>query len=283
MQAIYDFLKKYPIVEQIGRLILSIFIAFFASMILLRIMSKLFRKFKEKRNGMNTHMLENICRFVIIFVSIILVFMSNDLTKSFGQTLFQGTAVLAAIAGFAAQNVLADFLCGLILSTTKPFEIGDRIELDDGLCGVVKDLTLRHVVLQGLDSQVYIVPNSKMNARAVRNMSYHTTVRSVDFRFQVAYGTDTDLARSVIRQAIMDSPFSVPGRDYGHGEKEYAEVYFLAYKESSLEMGTTAYYEPTSPTEVFKNDINTRVKKALEKAGIEIPYPYVSVQMSENA
>ena len=48
-------------------------------------------------------------------------------------------------------------------------------------------------------------------------------------------------------------------------------------------MGTTAYYLPGTPTEVFKTDINTRVKKALEANGIEIPYKYINVQMKTAA
>ena len=48
-------------------------------------------------------------------------------------------------------------------------------------------------------------------------------------------------------------------------------------------MGTTAYYEPTVSTEVFKNDINTRVKKALEANHIEIPYQYVNVLVGQRA
>ena len=46
-------------------------------------------------------------------------------------------------------------------------------------------------------------------------------------------------------------------------------------------MATTVYYEPTTPTEVVKSDINTRVKRALDENGIEIPYNYVNVVVNE--
>ena len=74
----------------------------------------------------------------------------------------------------------------------------------------------------------------------------------------------------------------MPGRIYPpEKEPDYGKVYFLAFRDSSLEMGTTAYYEPSTPTEVFKDDINTRVKKALEANNIEIPYNYLNVVMNE--
>ena len=58
-------------------------------------------------------------------------------------------------------------------------------------------------------------------------------------------------------------------------------MYFLQFGESSLEMATTVYYEPSNPSEVVKNDINTRVKKALEENHIEIPYPYMNIRLEQ--
>ena len=207
---------------------------------------------------------------------------AKDLLTSGIIALALSSAPVAAIAGFAAQSVLSDLICGIILSSTKPFQVGDRIEMENGIAGIVKDMTLRHVVLQGMDTQRYVVPNSRLNAQTLRNMSFHTKIRSVEFRFPVAYPTDTEFAAQVIRQAIIDSPYSVPGRIYPpEKEPDYGKVYFLAFRDSSLEMGTTAYYEPSTPTEVFKDDINTRVKKALEANNIEIPYNYLNVVMNE--
>ena len=279
MKIIDQFLKDYPILSQFISLLIAIVIALIILALVFRMQRKIVARLtRNKKASLNTRMVENGFRFLIIFLAIQWVMMSSDLTKNFGQTLFQGTAVLAAIAGFAAQNVLADILCGLMISATKPFDIGNRITLENGDSGIVADMTLRHVVLRGLDSQMYVIPNSRMNSQKITNMSWHTEKRSVDLRFQVSYSADPDLARSVIRQAIMDSPLSVPGKQ-GAGGEEYADVYFLAFCDSSLLMGTTAYYRPDTPTEVFKSDINTRVKKALEENRIEIPYPYLNVQM----
>ena len=54
-------------------------------------------------------------------------------------------------------------------------------------------------------------------------------------------------------------------------------LYFLSYLDSGLQMATTVYYEPTSPTEKLKDDINSRVKRALDSNGIEIPYNYITI------
>lgn len=287
MDPFNKFLQDNPEVDKVLRLLFTIIVVSIIVFIIFRVHRRLINKVHKLRKGkenLNTRMIENIFRFIVIFIAVQFVMMSSDLTRNFGQTLFQGTAVLAAIAGFAAQNTLSDILCGFMISTTKPFEIGDRIELvDNGVSGIVKDLTLRHVVLQSIDTQMYVIPNSKMNSQQIKNLSWHTDKRSVDFKFQVSYDADPDQARAVIRQAVMDSPISVPGKTGQDGNGEYADVYFLSFEEYSLVMGTTAYYLPGTPTEVFKTDINTRVKKALEANGIEIPYKYINVQMKTAA
>ena len=280
MEDILQYLNKNPVLNNVINFALKAVAVIAVAIVILWISQKLFRRIRTKATKFNTQFTEKVFRFLVIFISVMWLVMSNDLTRPFGQSLFQSTTVIAAIAGFAAQSVLSDMICGFIINSTKPFGIGDRIELENGVSGIVRDMTLRHVVLQGIDSQVFIVPNSKVNAQYVRNMSFQSKIRSVDFHFAVSYDTDPEIATQVIRQAIMDSPYSVPGRiPKGGGDPEYAEVYFLAFRDSSLDLGTTAYYQPTTRTEVFKNDINTRVKKALETNGIEIPYGYLNVMV----
>ena len=76
----------------------------------------------------------------------------------------------------------------------------------------------------------------------------------------------------MIQEAISESPWSLP-----RVGEDYSPVYFLDFTDNGLLMATTVYYAPTSPTEVVKDDINSRVKRALEAADIEIPYNYVNV------
>ncbi len=282
MNAITEFFETHETIKSISELLLSTVIAIIVVFVLLRLQKKLSHKLKTEKKGLNVRFVENIIRFVIIFIALQWVIMSNDLTRSFGSTLFQGTTVIAAIAGFAAQPVLSDLICGLMISTTKPFDIGDRVELENGTTGIVKDMTLRHVTIQTIDTIRVTIPNHQLNSMQLTNLSYHSSIRSVHFRFNVAYSADPEKAAKVIREAVASSPFSIPGRDTNHG-KEYSPVYFLSYADSSLIMATTVYYEPTNPTEQVKNDINIRVKKALSKNNIEIPYNYLNVVLSKQS
>ena len=272
IQQVDQFLKGKEGIAPWLNLLVSAGIAFVVIFILLKLEKKLTRKWVENHKEINTLYAEKIIRFLIIFIPTMFAFMTSTLTKDIGSTLFQGTAVIAAIAGFAAKPVLSDMFCGFMISTTKPFNIGDRIELDNGTAGIVKDITIRHVVLQGIDTLKIVIPNSTVNERMITNLSHQTKTRSVHFRFTVGLNSDVDQVKQVIQDAIRESPYSVP-----RSGDEYSPVYFLSYLDSGLQMATTVYYEPTSPTEKLKDDINSRVKRALDSNGIEIPYNYITI------
>ena len=275
IESLNEYLKKDQGAAPWISLGISIAIATVAVFILLKVEKKLTRKWLAKHGSINNLYTEKVIRFLIIFVAVLFVIMSSSLTRSFGSSLFQGTAVLAAIAGFAAKPILSDMFCGFMISTTKPFNIGDRIELDNGTSGIVKDITIRHVVLQGIDTLKIVIPNSEINSRSITNLSHETKVRSIHFKFTVGLNSNTDQVKRIIQDAIRDSEYTVP-RD---GE-DYSPVYFLAYLDSGLQMATTVYYMPGTPTEYVKDDVNSRVKRALDANAIEIPYNYMTVIMN---
>ncbi|MBR0367774.1 MAG: mechanosensitive ion channel family protein [Clostridia bacterium] len=269
-----DIIKRYPTLWEAIKLVVVALLTFIGVTFVLWFERKLTKRLMRKWNNINMRFVESIVRFVIVFVAAQWVVMYSPLTSSFGRVLFQGTTVIAAIAGFAAQPVIADMICGLMLSATRPFNIGDRIELEDGTAGIVKDITLRHVTLQLIDTMVKIIPNSKLNGMEITNMSFKSQYRSIHMRFNVAYDADAEKAIKVISDAVEQSAWTVPGKAGAYGP-----VYFIEYADSALVMATTVYYAPSTPTEVVRSDVNRRVKRALDENGIEIPYNYVNVVM----
>lgn len=249
-------------------------------LIILKLERRIFKKIIADKKSINARFLEDIARVVIIIIAFQWVLMSSSLTQPFGRVLFQGTAIIGGIVALAAQPVISDLICGLMISSVKPFDIGDRIELEDGTAGIVKDITLRHVVIQTIDTCQVIIPNSKLNGMKITNMSFHTHIRSIHFRFHISYKADVEKAKAVIAKAVKSSPYTIAGKPNGD-EKEYGPVYFIDSDDSSLILSTTAYFEPVRPSEVVKSDIHTRVKKALDEAGIEIPYSYMNVVIKE--
>lgn len=243
---------------------------------LIRANRLVFRQIQKKHTGLHLRFFERSNAMIILIGGIILAFSVFGGLDSIWKTMLGGTAIVSAVLVFAAQDVLKDILAGLMISLYKPFETGNRVELEDGTFGTIQDINMRHVVIQGMDTQRIIIPNSKINEMRVRNYSYKASTRGIQFDFHIAYGSDVAKAMSVIRDAIIESPYSVPGKQTAHGP-DYADIYFMAYEDSSLRLSTTVYYQAAVGPEVVMSDVNLRVDQALAKNGIEIPFAYVNV------
>lgn len=273
-----SYFDKTTILGQILEFLIYTAIAAIVTSIVLAIYNHFVKKKLREKKNIQIRFTQNIIRALIILVAIIWVLMSSTATTDIGKVLFQGTAIIGAVIGLAAQPVIGDLFSGIAISINKPFEIGDRIELDSGLKGIVMDITMRHVVLRTIDTIDVIIPNSKINSSTITNMSHNTRIRSVHMRFNVAYGTDMEKAMKVLRDVVIESEYSEPeGKN-----KDYGPVYFISYADSSLVLATTVYYKPTNATEVVMSDINMRVNDAFAREGIEIPFNYVNVVMKKD-
>lgn len=248
-------------------ILLYIFIAWLS----LKLSKKIFRSL-ERKHGKKIHFqfAENLIKVLIVVLFIIMPLAGDKIR----QSILGSAAVITAVIGFAAQDVIKDVLSGFLISIYKPFDLGDRIELEDGTAGIVESITMHHVVLSLVDTVKLVVPNSKLNTSSLINYSYDYVPRSVQFNFPIGYDSDIAKAKEVIAKAVKESPFSVPGKIDKSGEKIYGPVYFISIEASALMMKTTVYYNPDKHTEDVKDDIHTRVFEALQEAGIEVPYPH---------
>ena len=253
-----------------------IVVAILVIWLLLRLNKFTFQKIQENHKGLHLLFYRRICAAAIIIGGVIVVFSLFGGVDSVWKTLLGGTAIISGVVAFAAQDVIKDLLGGLMISVHKPFEVGNRIELEDGTTGIVKDMTIRHVVLQGIDTQYIVIPNSKLNVMKIRNFSYHAATRAANFNFYIGYASDVQRAMQVIKDAVVSSPYSIPGKQ-GDDGMEYADIYFMGYELSSLRMTTTVYYESDIASEKLISDINCRVNQALRENGVEIPYPYINI------
>ena len=273
-------LESIGVFGDIIRFVISAAWAILVVSIIFRIGRVVFNKRLKAKDRIQVRFVENILRIGVVLVAIFWVFNNSGSTDNFGKVLFQGTAIIGAIIGLAAQPVISDLCCGIMITICKPFEIGDRVELENGIAGIVRDITIRHVVIRGMGTSDIIIPNSVINSMAVTNLSHDTGIRSLYMKFNISYGSDVEAAESLIKKANIDSPFTIPAHPGGDGI-EYCPVYFMEYSDSSLVLATTVYYGPETPIGEVKNDINLRVRKAFAANGVEIPFNYLNVVMHE--
>ncbi len=189
----------------------------------------------------------------------------------------RGSALVVAILGFAAQPVISDLICGLLISIHKPFEIGDRIILEGQEAGIVEDITLRHTVIRVHEGIRTVIPNSQLNSKILTNTSYRMKDRrALHLSYEVSYDTDVQKAMDIIRDCVVESPYTLSVETDGIRE-DSGPVYFLAMKDSSLVLETTIWVTPETNNHKAITDVNLRVVRAFREQGVEIPYPYFNI------
>lgn len=247
--------------------------------LILKLNKKIFKSIEKKRGRTITVQFLQKAVALAIIVFVVVLPLGG---KRLAQSLLGSTAVVAAVVGLAANDVIKNMFAGLEISIYKPFDVGSRIMLDDGTVGIVEKLTLRHVVLRKIDTTRVIVPNSKANLAVIDNYSYDFNVpRAMDVRFQIDYDSDIDKAKDVIRKTICDCKLTLNEDKYDKSDPKTESVYLLSINDSSLEIGATVYYDFDIRTELVKDEVNTKVFKALQENNISIPYNYLNVVMQE--
>jgi len=173
---------------------------------------------------------------------------------------------LSSIAiGFAFKDIFENFLAGILILFREPFQISDFIECE-GMEGFVEDINIRDTNIRRVDGQRIVIPNAMLFKNPVK-VRTDLDRRRVTVMCGVAYGEDVDEARQVIYEAVdkldsVDSDRSV-------------QIFAQAFGASSIDFEVT-WWTGSSPLEIrrSRDEVVASVKRALDDAGIEIPFPY---------
>ncbi|APG65542.1 mechanosensitive ion channel protein [Tenacibaculum todarodis] len=180
-------------------------------------------------------------------------------TTSFAAII--GAAGLAL--GLALQGSLANFAGGALIMIFKPFKIGDLIEAQ-GEIGVVKEIEIFTTKLTGLSNREIIIPNGALSNGNIINFSSEGT-RRVDLTFGVSYDADIKQTKDVLMNVLTSHPkvLKDPTPTVNVSELADSSVNFAVRPWCKTEDYWTVYFDVTENTKI-----------ALDKAGIEIPYPH---------
>jgi small-conductance mechanosensitive channel len=167
--------------------------------------------------------------------------------------------------GFAFKDIFENFMAGILILLREPFQIGDFIECQEHE-GTVEDITIRDTYVRQSDGQLVVLPNAMLfkNPVVVRT---DLDRRRVTIICGVAYGEDVDKARDVIRTAVEDLQTV--------DKTKAVQIFAREFSSSSIDFEVT-WWTGSRPVEVrtSRDEVVASVKKALDEAGIEIPFPY---------
>jgi len=197
---------------------------------------------------------------------IILAFVLIAVLNRFGVQTASIIALLGAAGlavGLALQGTLSNVAAGVMLLIFRPYKVGDFISAADRF-GNVEAIDLFTTVLKTFDRQQIIIPNSQIWGNQIINHSHHG-VRGVDMHFGVAYKENTDAARAVIRSVLDSHPHILKD------PAPFVEVETL--NDSSVDFLVRPFCEGEHYFAV-RYSVPEQIKKALDAAGIEIPFPH---------
>lgn len=200
---------------------------------------------------------------------VILAFVVIAVLNRFGVETTSIVALLGAAGlavGLALQGTMSNLAAGVMLLIFRPYKVGDFIEAA-GKFGKVTEIDLFTSIMQTFDNQHIIIPNSKIWGEQIINHS-HYEVRGVDMHFGIAYDENIDAARKVIEQVLEHHPHILKD------PAPFVEVETL--NDSSVDFLVRPFCNGEHYFDVLYS-IPEQVKKALDEANIEIPYPHRKV------
>jgi len=166
--------------------------------------------------------------------------------------------------GFGLQNVVNNFVSGLILAFERPVQSGDTIEFTETF-GNVTRIGVRSSTVRTFDGAEVIVPNANLISNEVTNWTLSDMRRRIEILAGVAYGTDP---RKVIA-LLLD----VARRNEKILEDPEPAALFLGFGDSSLDFSLRAWTDDFNNYLTIKSDLTLAVHDALYDSGIEIPFP----------
>jgi small-conductance mechanosensitive channel len=188
-----------------------------------------------------------------------------DLTKA---TILAGA--LGVGIGFGLQNVVNNFVSGLILLFERPVQVGDTVVIRD-VAGEMQHIGIRSCVVRTWDGAEVILPNALLIADPVTNWTLSNRLRRITLSVGVAYGTDPAVVIELLRgvatghEGVLASPEPL--------------LWFTGFGDSALNFQMRVWTDRYDSWGALQSDLYLAIYKVLSDAGIQIPFPQRDVHI----
>lgn len=181
---------------------------------------------------------------------------------------------LAIGVGFGSQNIVNNFISGIILLVERPVKVGDVITID-GMIGTIFSIGTRSTKIRNPDNKVLIIPNSFLLEKAVINNNYESTIIRSSINFGVAYGTDVKKLELVCLDILLNHEDIL--------QDPLPLVIFQEFADSTLNF-QLIFYADTEKTSilVLPSEIRFKIDEKFKEHGIEMAFPQRDMNLKIN-
>ncbi len=210
---------------------------------------------------------QTLTSYVIIAVAVLYVL--NTLGLNASQLGFAAAALGVGI-GFGLQEIVANFICGLILLFERPVRVGDVVTIGTE-SGVVSKIRIRATTLRDWEKKELIIPNKELITGRLLNWTLSDSVTRLFITIGIAYGSDVERAMGLIMEAARENDAVLDDPE--------PSVHFEQFGDSSLNISLRAYVATLSERLVTITALHKAIDNKFREAGIVIPFPQRDVHL----
>ena len=180
--------------------------------------------------------------------------------------------------GFGLQNIVNNFVSGLILLTERPVRRGDYVRVGS-VEGEVRKIHIRATEIETLDRVSVVVPNSELIASPVHNWRLRDPYIRVVITIGVAYGSDVRKVQALLVKVGVDHESTLPNSTPGVPD---THVYFTGFGASSLDFELRTFIRDVNKRGLVASDLRFAIDQAFRENSISIPFPQTDVWMRKH-
>lgn len=234
-----------------------------------------FDKILKRSNNIHLKFLKSLSTGIVVVILAYVYLAQFDITKDISKTLMQSGTLLVALVTFAAQQVLSNVISGIVISATKPFDVGDKITLLSSstpvATGIVMDINTRHISIKMADGKVALIANSVVdsyvciNENTLDNNGYPLVM-------ECSFDSDVNLAMELMQKELESHPLVLST------ELLQSHTTCSRLTPNGFELKVIVFTENIADNMKACSDLRISIYKVWKENGIEIPYNTVTVQ-----
>jgi small-conductance mechanosensitive channel len=255
-------------ISNIFRFVLILMIARLVIWVIIQIVLYGYYRQKDINIG-SQYAINQLLKYVLYFVAIMIALESIGIEMTL---IWGGAAALLVGVGLGLQQTFNDVISGIILLFERSVEVGDEVAFG-ATVGTVKKIGLRSSIVETWESTTLIVPNSNLVSDRVVNWSHYYKMARFNVSVGVAYGSDTQLVKKLLLQAVEDNPHIL---DYPS-----PFVRFNDFGDSALKFDIYFFSREFSVIEDVRSHIRFNIDALFREHKIKIPFPQREVHLND--